>query len=316
MPPLGLLTVAAMLPEEWDKKLIDMNTKSLSDEDILWSDYVFLSAMLVQRDSVMEVINQCNQLNRKIVAGGPLFTANHESYNGIDHFVLGEAEITLEPFLRDLENGNAKQVYASQERADLADTPVPMWSLINFKDYSSMNLQFSRGCPFDCEFCDVPFLYGRKPRTKSAEQVVKELKALYSHGWHSGGVFWVDDNFIGNKKELKTKVLPAIIELVEKENLPYSFMAEASINLVDDEELMQLMHIAGFNRVFIGIETIDEETLMETNKLQNKGRDLVSSIKQIQEHGFEVQAGFIIGFDNDPETVFQSQVDFIQKRKI
>ena len=213
-PPLGLLTVAAMLPEEWDKKLVDMNITSLTDKDIKWADYVLISAMVVQRDSVKEIISRCKKLSTKLIAGGPLFTTGHDEFDGIDHFVLGEAEVTLSPFLEDLDKGCAQHIYNSDERPDINETPIPLWSLINMKKYSSMNIQYSRGCPFNCEFCDIIILNGHNPRTKDKEQMLVELEALYSQGWR-GGVFIVDDNFIGNKKKLKTEMLPAIIKCLK-----------------------------------------------------------------------------------------------------
>ncbi|MFC1987074.1 B12-binding domain-containing radical SAM protein [Chloroflexota bacterium] len=314
-PPLGLLTVAAMLPNEWEKKLVDMNVTTLSDEDIRWADYVFISAMVVQKDSVKEVVARCNNLGIKVVAGGPLFTTGYEDFNGVDYFVLGEAEVTLPAFLEDLANGCAKPIYTSNERPGISKTPLPLWSLINMKKYSSMNIQYSRGCPFNCEFCDIIILNGHKPRTKDEHQIVNELEALYRHGWR-GGIFVVDDNFIGNKKKLKAETLPAIIEWMKRRKYPVAFSTEASINLADDEELMKLMAEAGFNQVFIGIETPNEESLVECNKLQNQGRDLVASVKKIQNHGLEVQGGFIVGFDNDPISIFRSQINFIQNSGI
>ncbi len=314
-PPLGLLTVASMLPHEWDKKLVDMNATALSDEDIKWADYVFISAMVVQRDSAKEVITRCRKLSAKIVAGGPLFTTGYEEFDGVDHFVLGEAEVTLPPFLEDLDKGCAKHIYASNKRPDINKTPIPQWSLINMKHYSSMNLQYSRGCPFDCEFCDIIILNGHKPRTKDIGQIVNELEALYNQGWRSG-VFIVDDNFIGNKKKLKAETLPAIIKWSKEKKHPFAFSTEASINLADDEELMKLMVEARFNQVFVGIETPNEESLAECNKLTNINRDLVASVKKIQNHGLEVQGGFIIGFDSDPSSIFRSQINFIQKSGI
>ena len=314
-PPLGLLTVAAMLPEEWQKKLVDMNVTSLNNEDIKWADYVFISAMVVQRESVKEVIARCNNLGASVIAGGPLFTTGYEEFAGVDHFVLGEAEVTLPLFLEDLNNSCAKYIYSSDERPDISNTPIPLWSLINMKNYTSMNIQYSRGCPFDCEFCDIIILNGHKPRTKDRQQVVNELEALYRHGWR-GGLFIVDDNFIGNKKKLKSETLPAIIKWTEEKGYPFAFFTEASINLADDEELMQLMVKAGFDRVFIGIETPNEESLVECNKVQNKGRDLAASVKKIQNHGLEVQGGFIVGFDSDPISIFKSQINFIQNSGI
>jgi len=201
-PPLGLLTVAAMLPGEWEKKLVDMNVTRLTDEDIKWADYVFISAMVVQQNSVREVIARCKRLNTRIVAGGPLFTTGYEEFDGVDHFVLGEAEATLPLFLEDLEKGYARHIYTSDARPDICQTPIPLWSLINTKHYSSMNVQYSRGCPFNCEFCDIILLNGHQPRTKDKEQLLAELDELYRRGWREG-VFVVDDNFIGNKKKLK-----------------------------------------------------------------------------------------------------------------
>ncbi len=314
-PPLGLLTVASMLPSEWEKKLVDMNVTTLTDEDIKWADYAFISAMVVQSDSVKEVITRCKELGTKIVAGGPIFTTAHEEFDGVDHFVLGEAEVTLSSFLEDLDKGCAKHIYASNERPDIRKTPIPLWSLINMKQYSSMNVQYSRGCPFDCEFCDIIFLNGHKPRTKDKDQVVNELEALYRYGWR-GGVFIVDDNFIGNRKKLKAETLPTIIKWMEERKRPFAFSTEASINLADDEELMRLMVKAGFNQVFVGIETPHEESLAECNKIQNRDRDLVASVKKLQNHGLEVQGGFIIGFDSDPLSIFRSQINFIQNSGI
>ena len=314
-PPLGLLTVAAMLPDEWEKKLVDMNVTSLTDEDLKWADYVFIGAMVVQRNSVKEVIARSRKFNAKIVAGGPLFTTGYEEFEGVDHFVLGEAEITLPPFLEDLENGCAQHIYTSDERPDITKTPIPLWSLINMKKYASMNIQYSRGCPFNCDFCDIIILNGHKPRTKDKDQVLGELDALYNQGWR-GSLFIVDDNFIGNKRKLKTEILPAIIEWMRERKYPFSSFTEASLNLADDEKLMRLMAEAGFDKVFVGIESPNEESLAECNKLTNKNRDLVASVKKIQNYGFEVQGGFIVGFDSDPLSIFKSQISFIQRSGI
>ncbi len=314
-PPLGLLTVAAMLPSEWAKKLVDMNVTTLDDKDLNWADYVFISAMVVQRDSAKEVIARCRKVRAKVVAGGPLFTTGHEEFDGVDHFVLNEAEITLPPFLEDLEKGCAQHIYTSIERPDIRNTPIPLWSLINMKKYSSMNIQYSRGCPFNCEFCDIIILNGHKPRTKDKGQLLGELEALHNQGWRSG-VFIVDDNFIGNKRKLKTEILPAIIKWMEEKRYPFALSTEASINLADDEELMRLMVKAGFNTAFVGLETPNEESLAECNKLPNKGRDLVASVKKIQNYGLEVQGGFIVGFDSDPVSIFKSQINFIQRSGI
>lgn len=314
-PPLGLLTVAAMLPQEWDKKLVDMNVTPLSDKDIRWADYVFISAMVVQRDSVREVIGRCKAFGTKIVAGGPLFFSEYEYFEEVDHLVLGEAEVTLPPFLEDLEKGYAKHIYTSKERPDITKTPLPLWSLLDMKKYSSTSIQYSRGCPYNCEFCDIIILNGNVPRTKSKEQTIAELDALYNRGWRDS-IFVVDDNFIGNKRKLKKEILPAIIEWQKERKYPSPLFTEASINLADDEELMKLMVEAGFDMVFIGIETTNEESLAECSKNQNRGRDLVASVKKLQNHGFQVQGGFILGFDSDPVSIFKSQINFIQKSGI
>ena len=314
-PPLGLLTVAAMLPDEWEKKLVDMNVTSLNDEDLKWADYVFISAMVVQRSSVKEVINRCKKFNTKTVAGGPLFTTGYEEFEGVDHFVLDEAEITLSPFLEDLKKGSAKHIYTSKQRPDITKTPIPLWSLIDMEKYASMNIQYSRGCPFNCEFCDIVILNGHKPRTKNKEQVLAELDALHNRSWR-GSVFIVDDNFIGNKKKLKAEILPAIIEWTRERKYSFPLFTEVSINLADDEELMQLMAKAGFGRVFVGIETPNDESLVECNKFTNRNRDLVASVKKIQNYGLEVQGGFIVGFDSDPLSIFKSQISFIQRSGI
>jgi radical SAM superfamily enzyme YgiQ (UPF0313 family) len=314
-PPLGLLTVASMLPKEWNKKLIDMNANELAEKDILWADYVFISAMSIQSESANQVIEKCKKLNAKIVAGGPLFTSSSEYYENVDYLVLNEAEITLPKFLSDLNEGKAKHKYTSDGWADITTTPLPLWELISPKNYTSMNVQYSRGCPFDCDFCDITVLYGRKPRTKTKEQVIAELDELYFTGWR-GPVFFVDDNFIGNKTKLKKEILPAIAEWMVKRKNPFYLNTEASINLADDENLMGLMVKAGFEAVFIGIESPNEESLIECNKNQNRNRDLISSIKKIQEAGLEVQGGFIVGFDNDPLTIFDKLTNFIQESGI
>ncbi|MDP7409791.1 MAG: DUF4070 domain-containing protein [Dehalococcoidales bacterium] len=315
LPPLGLLTVAAMLPQAWDKKLVDMNITALTDEDIKWADYVFVSAMAIQRASVVEVIARCNQLGTKLVAGGPLFAIEHEEFTGVDHFVLGEAEMILPVFLADVADGCAKSLYKANVSPDIRQTPLPLWSLLDMKQYSSMSIQYSRGCPFDCDFCDVTVLYGHNPRTKTSNQMVNELDALRHHGWR-GPIFLVDDNFVGNKKKLKAEILPTILEWSQRGKYPFFFSTQASINLADDEELMRLMVETNFKKVFIGIETPNEDSLTECNKQQNKGRNLVESVKKIHNYGLEVQGGFIVGFDNDPVSIFRSQINFIQQSGI
>jgi radical SAM superfamily enzyme YgiQ (UPF0313 family) len=304
-----------MLPPNWEVRLVDKNVKKLSDADLQWADYVFLSAMSIQRESTERIIRRCRSLGVKMIAGGPLFTSVPEEFSDVDHLVLNEAEITLPLFLADLKEGKARHIYTSSLWADLATTPVPRFDLLDKKRYASMNIQYSRGCPFDCDFCNITVLFGRAPRTKEASQVIAELDALYNGGWR-GSVFIVDDNFIGNKGKLKKDVLPAIIAWMEKRKHPFALYTEASINLADDPELMKLMISAGFDQVFIGIESPNDESLAECSKLQNRNRDLVASVRRIQQAGFEVQAGFIEGFDKDPALIFERLVDFIQESGI
>jgi radical SAM superfamily enzyme YgiQ (UPF0313 family) len=313
-PPLGLLTVAAMLPKAWDKRLVDLNVKRLAENDLAWADCVFISGMVVQRKSAHETVSRCKKAGVKVIAGGPLFTREYEQFTEVDHFVLNEAEITLPRFLTDFEKGCAARVYESAEFSDIRLTPAPLWELVDPRQYAGMSIQYSRGCPFNCEFCDVTVLFGHRPRIKTAEQILHELDCLYALGWR-GQVFFVDDNFIGNKGDLKTRLLPALIEWRKnKKGMPFN--TEASINLADDDELMGMMVEAGFSSVFIGIETPDEGSLSECNKMQNKNRDLVESVQRIQQSGLQVQGGFIVGFDSDTKTIFQRQIDFIQKSGI
>jgi radical SAM superfamily enzyme YgiQ (UPF0313 family) len=314
-PPLGLLTVAAMLPSTWKKKLVDINVEALKDQDLNWADYVFLGGMSVQQKSVREIIDRCKSMNKRIVGGGPLFTVHHQEYDDVDHLVLNEAELTLPQFIDDLRGGVPRHLYESDSWADVTTTPVPLWNLINPRVYGSLNLQYSRGCPYDCEFCDITVLYGRVPRTKTKDQLLAELDALYTFGWR-GGVFFVDDNFIGNKNKLKKEILPAVIQWMESTGHPFVFNTEASVNLSDDEELMHMMSNAGFRTVFVGIESPHEESLAECRKIPNRNRDLIASVKKIQQHGFQVQGGFIVGFDSDPGSIFQKVIDFVQESGI
>ncbi|MEW6510730.1 MAG: B12-binding domain-containing radical SAM protein [Bacteroidota bacterium] len=314
-PPLGLLTVASLLPAEWEKRLVDLNLRPLTTQDLHWADYVFLTGMSVQAESARSAIKRCNETGVPVVAGGPLFTARHEEFQGVDHFVLNEAEITLPLFLDDLLHGQPKGLYTTREWADLIMTPLPMWELINPRQYATMNIQYSRGCPYDCEFCDITVLYGRVPRTKSASQVIAELDALYRTGWRNH-VFFVDDNFIGNKDRLKKAVLPQIIRWMEEKRYPFSLGTEASLNLSDDPELLDMMVRAGFDEVFVGIESPNEESLDECRKIPNKGRNLIASVKTLQKAGLQVQGGFIVGFDHDPPSIFDTLIRFIQESRI
>jgi radical SAM superfamily enzyme YgiQ (UPF0313 family) len=314
MPPLGLLTVAAMLPPEWELRLVDLNVRDLTEADLAWADYAFISAMIVQRGAAAELIARCKAAGIQVVAGGPLFTMEHEQFPEVDHFVLNEAELTLPPFLADLVAGRPQRRYTSSEYADIARTPAPRWELADLGRYASMGVQFSRGCPFNCDFCNITALLGHRPRVKTTTQIIAELDGLYRLGWRSR-VFFVDDNLIGNKRYLKEELLPGLIEWRKgKTGMPFN--TEASINLADDDELMRLMVEAGFDCVFIGIETPEEESLAECSKKQNRNRDLVADVRHIQHAGLEVQGGFILGFDSDTHSTFQRQIEFIQKTGI
>ncbi|KAB2879619.1 B12-binding domain-containing radical SAM protein [bacterium] len=314
IPPIGLLTVAAMLPKDFEVKLIDMNTSKLTDKDILTADIVFTSTMLVQKRSHEKVVEMCNRLHRPIVAGGPYPTSSYEQISGVDYFVLNEAEVTLPQFLNDYKSGRAKHIYADETKPDITRTPAPRFDLLDTKQYAIMALQYSRGCPFSCEFCDIVSMFGHIPRTKTPDQFVEEMDGLYRSGYR-GSLFIVDDNFIGNKKNVK-ELLPAISEWQKKCGFPFTLFTEASVNLAEDSELMDMMVAAGFNMVFLGIETPVKESLVETHKMQNIKSDLLKSIHTIQKKGMEVTGGFIIGFDNDPEDIFERQIHFIQQSGI
>lgn len=310
-PPLGLLTVAAMLPREWDLKVVDLNVGRLREADLRWADWVLLSAMIVHRESVRKIAHRCRELGKRVVAGGPLFTTGHEAFPEIPHFVLGEAEEVMPQLIADLRADTVRPVYRASRFPSLALTPIPRYDLVRLGDYVTMAAQFSRGCPFDCEFCDITVMNGRVPRTKSPEQFVAELETLHRLGWKDS-VFVVDDNFIGNKTRTRT-LLQALIEWRARAHFQMSFFTEASVNLADDGELCRLMVAAGFRKVFVGIETPSAVALEECRKLQNTGRDLVAAVHALQSSGLEVMGGFIIGFDSDTCDIFQQQFDFIQR---
>ncbi len=310
-PPLGLITLAAMLPSEWQKRLVDVNTRPLLLSDLEWADLVFISAMVVQKESAIEILKKCKEVGKTVVAGGPLFTSGWQDFNNfVDHFVLNEAEITLPLFLSDLDAHKLQKVYSTGEFCDLSLTPVPSWELVDLKSYDSLSIQFSRGCPFNCDFCNITTLLGHKPRVKSVNQIIAELDLMYQLGWRRN-IFFVDDNFIGNKRVLKEEILPALIAW-RKGKSGCQFITEASINLADDDDLMQLMTQAGFKSVFVGIETPDEAGLTDCKKFQNKNRDLISSVKKMQQNGLQVMGGFIVGFDTDTVSIFKRQIEFIQ----
>jgi radical SAM superfamily enzyme YgiQ (UPF0313 family) len=313
-PPLGLMTISPMLPREWNKRLVDLNAEKLSDRDLQWADLVFVSAMIVQKESAHEVIRRSKALGKKVVVGGPYWAKDTANHDQVDHVIVGEAEYLLPEFIRDFENGCAKRVYSTDAMPDLKETPPPDLDLIRLKNYSSMLLQFSRGCPFNCEFCDIIEIYGRKARCKSNDQFMSELELLYSKGWR-GAVFIVDDNFIGNKTVIR-KLLPHIIDWQKKHHYPFNLFTEASVNLAREDDMIEQMVEAGFRKVFLGIETPVQESLKFTQKMQNTTMDLLESVRKIQRAGMEVLSGFIVGFDTDPPDVFPRVIDFIQKAAI
>ena len=312
-PPLGLLTVSALLPPEWERRLVDLNIQSLKSSDIEWADMIFATAMLVQKDSLKQVVKRCKAKGKRVVLGGPYVTTTIEDLPDADHIFLGEAETTLPQFIADLARGEAKRSYQATERPPLSATPMAHFHLADLKRYSAMSVQYSRGCPFSCEFCDIIEIYGRVPRTKSNQQMLAEFDALRDLNWR-GTVFIVDDNFIGNKKNVRL-LLPELAEWQKRNGYPFSLITESSVNLADDEALLDNMRDAGFRRVFLGIETPVEESLKEAQKSQNRG-NLLDSVKKIQSYGMEVMAGFIVGFDNDPADIFERQIDFIRKSAI
>ena len=313
-PPLGLLTIAAMFPPEYDLRVVDMNVTPLEDADLEWADLVCTSTMIVQRHSLQTVIERCNRAGVPVVAGGPYPTSYHEEIAGVSHFVLDEAEEIFPEFLRDLQNGAAKAIYREPRKPDVTRTSVPRFDLIDMNAYYSMSVQFSRGCPFDCEFCDITKLYGRVPRTKSPQQMVDELEALYRLGWRNH-VFLVDDNFISNKRDA-LKLLPVLAEWQKARGYPFTLFTEATVNLARMDDLLDAMIEAGFNSVFLGIETPNPKALLKMKKPQNTSkRDdnyIFNSVRKIQRKGMRVDGGFILGADGDDESAFDAQIDFIQ----
>jgi radical SAM superfamily enzyme YgiQ (UPF0313 family) len=314
MPPLGLITVASMLPESWSLRFVDMNVSPLRPEHVEAADLVLISATIAQKQSFRQVVKLINSYKKPIVAGGPYPTSCFDQIGGVDHFVLDEAELTLPVFLEDLAKGKPKKVYRDRAKADITQTPVPRFDLIDTQAYSSMPIQYSRGCPYNCEFCDVIQLFGRVVRTKHPEQFIREMEKVHGTGFR-GALFIVDDNFVGNKKKVKA-LLGEINHWQRRNGYPFALSAEASFDLAEDDELLDLMARAGFDMVFIGIETPDENTLTYIRKRQNLRIDMLNGIKKIQQKGIEVTGGFILGFDTDPPDIFKRQIDFIQEAGI
>jgi len=310
-PPLGLMTMAAMLPRSWVLKLIDMDVTQLRNADLQWADYVMVGGMIVHKESVRDVAERCRVMGKPVIGGGPLFTTSEEKFPAIGHLVLGEVEEIMPRVVADMEAGCLGKLYQREDRPDVTITPIPRWDLINLKDYVTMSVQFSRGCPYDCEFCDIIVMNGRRPRTKPPARLLAELDTLHAQGW-KGSVFLVDDNFIGNKRKVK-ELLRAMIEWRRRTRAHMDFFTQATVNLAEDKELLQLMAEAGFRTVFLGIETPEMASLKECKKLQNTRHDLVEAVWTIQNAGMQVMGGFIVGFDNDGSDIFERQFEFIQK---
>ncbi len=313
-PPLGLMTIASLFPPHWKKRLVDTNIRPLTEADLAWADVAMLSGMLIHKEELIGLLDRCRKRGLRTVIGGPVASSVPELEQHADHVVKGEAEELIGDLCEGLERGTAKPLYEAAERPDLHLTPKPDISLINLNHYSAMAIQYSRGCPFNCEFCDIIEIYGRTPRTKSAAQVTAELDQLRERKWR-GSVFIVDDNFIGNKKMVKA-MLPELAAWNNRLSQPFTFYTEASLNLADDLDLLQMMKDARFTRVFLGIETPIEASLKEAQKFQNTRRSLLESVQRIQSYGMEVMAGFIVGFDSDPEEIFDKQVEFIEESAI
>lgn len=310
IPPLGLLTVAAMLPRDWELRLVDMNVARLTEADLQWADFVMISAMIIHKDSVKAIVARCQTHGKRVLAGGPLFTTGHEAFPEIQHFVLGEAEELMPQVIEDLRHDRLQRIYKATGWPSITQTPIPRWDLIKLQNYVTMSVQFSRGCPFDCEFCDIIVMNGRVPRTKTPAQLIAELEALRQRGWKEM-VFIVDDNFIGDKRRTRA-LLNELIAWRKHTKAEMGFLTEASVNLADDAELCALMVEAGFNKVFVGIETPSTESIEECHKVQNR-RDLVAAVRTLQQRGLEVMGGFIVGFDSDKSDIFKQQFDFIQR---
>jgi len=313
--PLGLITVAAMLPKHWDIRLINRNTEPLTDEDLDWADLVMISGMLNQQPDFIHLIDLAHRHGKPVCVGGPDVSSSPHIYADADFQVIGEAELVIEQFIAAWEGGERKGVFVADKfKADITQSPMPRYDLIKFEHYLFIGVQYSRGCPFTCEFCDIIELYGRVPRTKTNDQILAELQALYDHGYR-GHIDFVDDNFIGNKKNLRT-LLPRLKAWLEEHDYPFEFSTEASINIADDSELLQAMKDANFFAIFVGIESPDPETLVQAKKKQNTRRNIAECIHRIYDYGMFVTAGFIVGFDTEKGMIGQAMTDFIEEANI
>ncbi len=317
LPPLGIITVAAILPQEWDYRLVDRNVRDITEAEWEWADLVLLSGMIVQKEDFAVQIQAAHAHGKRVAVGGPYATAMPDEVKraGADFLILDEGEITLPMFVAALEQGATSGTFRSGgEKPDITTTPIPRYDLLEFDAYAEMSVQFSRGCPFQCEFCDIIVLYGRKPRTKSPKQLLAELQSLYDLGWRRS-IFMVDDNFIGNKRNVKL-LLKEMKPWMEARNYPFSFATEASVDLAQDLELMQMMVDCNFGAVFLGIETPDDESLTLTRKHQNTRNPLSQAVDTITQSGLRVMAGFIIGFDGEKTGAGQRIVDFVEQTAI
>ncbi|WP_199247251.1 B12-binding domain-containing radical SAM protein [[Phormidium] sp. ETS-05] len=317
LPPLGLITVAAILPQTWEYRLVDRNVKDLTEADWDWAELVILSAMIVQKDDLLAQVREAKRRGKKVAVGGPYVTSvSHEvAQAGADYLILDEGEITIPMFVEALENGAENGTFSAKgEKPDVSTTPVPRFELLDKDAYDSMALQFSRGCPFQCEFCDIIVLYGRKPRTKTPSQFLAELDRLYELGFDQS-IFLVDDNFIGNKRNVKL-LLKELKGWMESHNYPFRLYTEASVDLAQDQELMDMMVDCNFNAVFLGIETPDESSLTVTKKFQNTRDSLSDAVEAITRSGLRVMAGFIIGFDGEKPGAGDRIARFVQQTSI
>jgi radical SAM superfamily enzyme YgiQ (UPF0313 family) len=316
LPPLGLVTVAAILPQEWNYKLVDINVREITEAEWDWAEMVICSAMIVQKEDLLAKISEAKLRGKKVGVGGPYPTALPHEVAAADYLILDEGELTLPLFVEAVKQGQPSGTFRAPngERPDVTITPVPRFDLLEFDAYAEMSVQFSRGCPFQCEFCDIIVLYGRKPRTKAPEQLLKELDYLYELGWRRS-IFMVDDNFIGNKRNVKLflkELLPWMVE----HKYPFSFATEASVDLANDQELLDSMVQCNFGAVFLGIETPDEESLALTQKHQNTRSSLSEAVNRITKSGIRVMAGFIIGFDGEKKGAGQRIVKFVEQTDI
>lgn len=317
LPPLGLVTVAAILPQEWNFKLVDRNIRQITAAEWAWADLVILSAMIVQKEDLLAQIQEAKGRGKRVAVGGPYPTALPQEVTdvGADYLILDEGEITLPLFIDAISRGESSGIFRSGgEKPDVTNTPIPRFDLLEFDAYAEMSVQFSRGCPFQCEFCDIIVLYGRKPRTKSPAQLLAELDYLYELGWRRS-IFMVDDNFIGNKRNVKL-FLKELQPWMVAHEYPFSFATEASVDLAQDQELMDAMVRCNFGSVFLGIETPDEESLAFTQKFQNTRDSLSEAVYKITRSGLRVMAGFIIGFDGEKSGAGARIVKFVEQTSI